>query len=176
MKPTVGTPATGEILDVVGIGIGPFNLSLAALLAEAGYDRTVFLERKPRFSWHPGMLLEGTTLQVPFLADLVSLVAPTSRFSFLNYLQAHDRLYKFLFFENFHIPRREYEHYCQWVSDQLPSLRFGSEVMRVDVVDGCYRVTARAGNSESIHYARNLVLGTGTQPWLPACLDTLAQR
>ncbi|AMP75747.1 lysine N(6)-hydroxylase/L-ornithine N(5)-oxygenase family protein [Ralstonia solanacearum] len=176
MKPTVCTPAAGEILDVVGIGIGPFNLSLAALLAEAGYDRTVFLERKPRFSWHPGMLLEGTTLQVPFLADLVSLVAPTSRFSFLNYLQVHDRLYKFLFFENFHIPRREYEHYCQWVSDQLPSLRFGSEVMRVDVVDGCYRVTVRVGNSESIYYARNLVLGTGTQPWLPACLHTLAQR
>lgn len=176
MKPTACTTPAGEILDVVGIGIGPFNLSLAALLAEAGYDRTVFLERKPYFSWHPGMLLEGTTLQVPFLADLVSLVAPTSRFNFLNYLQAHDRLYKFLFFENFHIPRREYDHYCQWVSGQLPSLRFGSEVTRVDVVDGCYRVTARAGNSESIHYAHNLVLGTGTQPWLPACLHTLAQR
>lgn len=101
MKPTVCTPAAGEILDVVGIGIGPFNLSLTALLAEAGYDRTVFLERKPRFSWHPGMLLEGTTLQVPFLADLVSLVAPTSRFSFLNYLQVHDRLYKFLFLKTF---------------------------------------------------------------------------
>lgn len=90
MKPTACTTPAGEILDVVGIGIGPFNLSLAALLAEAGYDRTVFLERKPYFSWHPGMLLEGTTLQVPFLADLVSLVAPTSRFQ-LSELSAGPR-------------------------------------------------------------------------------------
>jgi len=176
MKASASTPAAGDVLDVVGIGIGPFNLSLAALLAEAGYGHAVFLERKPRFSWHPGMLLEGTTLQVPFLADLVSLVAPTSRFSFLNYLQAHDRLYKFYFFENFHIPRREYDHYCQWVSGQLSSLRFGSEVVRVEVADGCYRVTTRTADGESIYHARNLVLGTGTQPWMPACLQALTQR
>ncbi len=164
------------ILDVVGVGVGPFNLSLAALLAEAGLDRAVFLERKPSFSWHPGMLLEGATLQVPFLADLVSLVAPTSRFGFLSYLQAHDRLYKFYFFENFHIPRREYDHYCQWVSHQLTSLHFGSEVVGVDVMDDCYRVTTREAHEERVYYGRNLVLGTGTQPWLPACLQTLARR
>ncbi|AXV79801.1 MULTISPECIES: lysine N(6)-hydroxylase/L-ornithine N(5)-oxygenase family protein [Ralstonia solanacearum species complex] len=176
MKPTACTPATGDILDVVGIGIGPFNLSLAALLAEAGYGRTAFLERKPHFSWHPGMLLDGTTLQVPFLADLVSLVAPTSHFSFLNYLRAHDRLYKFYIFENFHIPRREYDHYCQWVCGQLPSLHFGNEVVNVEVADSCYRVTARTGERERVYYAHNLVLGTGTQPWLPTCLQRLAQQ
>lgn len=171
---SVSTPK--DKLDVVGIGVGPFNLSLAALLAEAGLERAAFLERKPSFSWHPGMLLEGTTLQVPFLADLVSLVAPTSRFSFLNYLQAHDRLYKFYFFESFHIPRREYDHYCRWASQQLPSLHFGSEVIGVDAMDDCYRVTARQGGEECVYYARNLVLGTGTQPWLPACLRPLVQR
>lgn len=165
-----------DVLDIVGIGVGPFNLSLAALLAEAGLDRAAFLERKQSFSWHPGMLLEGTTLQVPFLADLVSLVAPTSRFSFLNYLRAHDRLYKFYFFESFHIPRREYDHYCRWVSQQLGSLHFGREVIRVDVMDDCYRVTARQADEECVYHARNLVLGTGTQPWLPACLETLARR
>lgn len=176
MKHMESAPTPAGILDVIGVGIGPFNLSLAALLAEAGLDRAVFLERKPSFSWHPGMLLEGTTLQVPFLADLVSLVAPTSRFGFLNYLQAHDRLYKFYVFENFHIPRREYDHYCQWVSHQLPSLHFGSEVVGVDAMDDCYRVTAREAHGERVYYARNLVLGTGTQPWLPACLQTLARR
>lgn len=169
-------PMREDVLDVVGIGVGPFNLSLAALLAEAGLERAAFLERKQRFSWHPGMLLEGTTLQVPFLADLVSLVAPTSRFSFLNYLRAHDRLYKFYFFESFHIPRREYDHYCQWVSQQLQSLHFEREVIRVEAMDDCYRVVARHGDEECVYRARNLVLGTGTQPWLPACLETLAHR
>jgi lysine N6-hydroxylase len=170
------TTFTKDILDVVGIGVGPFNLSLAALLTEAGLDRVAFLERKPSFSWHPGMLLEGTTLQVPFLADLVSLVSPTSQFSFLNYLRCHDRLYKFYFFESFHIPRREYDHYCRWVSQQLGSLHFGSEVTRVEALDDCYRVTARRADNECVYHARNLVLGTGTQPWLPECLQTLARR
>lgn len=163
-----------EVVDLLGIGIGPFNLSLAALLEESGVGSAVFLEQKPHFSWHDGMLLPGTTLQVPFLADLVSLVAPTSRFSFLNYLHAHDRLYKFYFFENFHIPRREYDHYCRWVSQALPSLKFGSRVTQVEVVDDLYRVTARGAKGQETYYARNLVLGTGTQPMLPACLQELA--
>lgn len=170
------TQTRERMLEVVGIGIGPFNLSLAALLGEAGFERAAFLERKPAFSWHSGMLLEGTTLQVPFLADLVSLVAPTSRFSFLNYLRAHDRLYKFYFFENFHIPRREYDHYCQWVSHQLGTLHFGCEVISVDAMADCYRVTVRQANEERIYYARNLVLGTGTQPWLPDCLEGMARQ
>jgi siderophore synthetase component len=63
--------------DVVGIGLGPFNLGLAAMLdgAESDVD-AAFLERDAEFTWHEGMLLEGATLEVPFLADLVTL-APT---------------------------------------------------------------------------------------------------
>ena len=71
------------MLDFIGIGIGPFNLSLAALL----HDRTditgAFFERKGQFAWHEGMLLPETTLQVPFMADLAvsytHLTLPTNR-------------------------------------------------------------------------------------------------
>ncbi|WP_081403010.1 SidA/IucD/PvdA family monooxygenase [Scytonema hofmannii] len=34
----------------------------------------------------------------------------------------------FLFFGQFHIPRREYNHYCPWVAEQLPICRFGERV------------------------------------------------
>jgi lysine N6-hydroxylase len=159
--------------DVVGVGIGPFNLGLAALGDGAGL-RTCFLERRPAFSWHPGLLLDGARLQVPFLADLVSLVDPTSPWSFLAYLRAHDRLFPFYFAERFHIPRREYDDYCRWVADSLPSCRFGADVLSVAweerseafVVEVADVATGRVERLP----ARNVVLGVGTAPTVPPAL------
>lgn len=76
--------------DVVCIGLGPFNLSLSVLLHEAGFENYIAIEQKESFSWHEGMLLEGTTLQVPFLADLSTMVNPRSEFTYLNYL--HEKI------------------------------------------------------------------------------------
>ncbi|MGH3903158.1 MAG: SidA/IucD/PvdA family monooxygenase, partial [Pseudonocardiaceae bacterium] len=42
--------------------MGPFNLALAALADAVPGTSAVFLDAKPGFSWHPGMLIEGTTL------------------------------------------------------------------------------------------------------------------
>ena len=51
---------TSGVYDLVGVGIGPFNLSLAALCDGVPELRTLFLDRRPAFSWHPGLLLEGS--------------------------------------------------------------------------------------------------------------------
>ena len=89
-----------KVIDVIGIGIGPFNLSLATLLQNKDCGLTsAFFEKKESFSWHDGMLMPDTTLQVPFLADLVTMVEPTSRFSFLNYLIETKKIFKFFFIE-----------------------------------------------------------------------------
>ena len=66
------------------------------LLAEPidGLD-CLFLDRAEGFNWHPGMMLDSATLQTPFMADLVTLADPTSRFSFLNYAKQIGRLYAF---------------------------------------------------------------------------------
>ncbi|MFL8936081.1 lysine N(6)-hydroxylase/L-ornithine N(5)-oxygenase family protein [Rossellomorea oryzaecorticis] len=163
-----------EIHDVIGIGIGPFNLGLAALLDEVGDMKALFLEKKTEFNWHPGMLIDGTTLQVPFFADLVSMADVRSKYTFLNYLQAHNRLYHFYFLEKFHIPRKEYNHYCRWVSDQLPQCRFGMEVERVVPVvldDGGngYEVSVwnDAARTEERFVTRHLVMGIGSVPSVP---------
>ncbi len=87
-----------EKIDVIGIGIGPFNLGLAALLEEKTNVKSAFFDETNVFQWHPGMLLDGTDLQVPFLADLVSFANPTSKYTFLNYAHVHDRLMSFFFF------------------------------------------------------------------------------
>lgn len=169
-----------RVHDLVGVGIGPFNLSLAALADQNPELSVALFDENPEFCWHPGLLIEGTTLQVPFLADLVTMVDPTSRWSFLAYLKAHERLFPFYFTENFHISRREYSDYCRWVAESLPSCSFGYRVTAVhwDAVDEVYRVEAENVRTAQRHVvtAHNVVLGVGTTPSTPAPLTSLVGK
>ena len=157
------------VYDVIGVGLGPFNLGMAALIDETGGMDALFFDQKPEFAWHEGLLIEGTTLQVPFMADAVTMVNPASKYSFLNYLHHQERLYHFYFLESFHIPRREYNHYLQWVSKQLSSCRFSKRVIdAAEHADG-YEVSVEdvlTGHMET-YYAKHVVLGMGSAPNLP---------
>ncbi|GDY73327.1 hypothetical protein SAV31267_028120 [Streptomyces avermitilis] len=161
--------------DLAGIGIGPFNLSLAALAHPLTELDTVFYEQRPSFDWHPGLLIDGATLQVPFLADLVTLADPTSPWSFLNHLKTRDRLFPFYFAERFHIQRAEYDAYCRWVADSLPGLHFGHQVDAVrwnperDVFEVDFTQLDTDGEAEALGrtYSKNIVLGVGTAPTSP---------
>ncbi|MCL7423807.1 lysine N(6)-hydroxylase/L-ornithine N(5)-oxygenase family protein [Streptomyces sp. YS415] len=178
MSPTPDTPR-----DLVGIGIGPFNLSLAALAHPLTELDTVFYEQRPAFTWHPGLLIEGATIQVPFLADLVTLVDPASPWTFLNYLKSRDRLFPFYFAERFHIQRAEYDAYCRWVSQNLPALHFGHQVDAVrfnperDVFEVDFTQLDDEGEAEALGrtYTRNIVLGIGTEPYVPDPLKPLVE-
>ena len=117
---------TKKVYDIVGIGIGPFNLGMAALADGIDNLECAFIDKQPEFNWHPGMMIPGTSLQVPFYADLVTVVNPQSKYSFLNYLRHKKRLFRFAIHENNFISRREYNNYCQWVAAQLTSLHFGN--------------------------------------------------
>jgi lysine N6-hydroxylase len=157
-----------NVHDFIAIGLGPFNLGLACLTEPIVELDGLFLESKPDFDWHPGMLLENSTLQTPFMSDLVTLADPTSPYSFLNYLKLTGRLYPFYIRENFYPLRAEYNDYCRWAAGQLPSIRFGVEVTEIeyDEVAQCYVVWAGERNFRG----RRLVLGTGTPAYLPpAC-------
>ncbi|NTY85689.1 putative histamine N-monooxygenase [Serratia fonticola] len=165
--------------DLIGIGIGPFNLGLAALLSSHQDVTSLFLERKPAFHWHEGLLLPATTLQVPFLADLVTMIAPTHPLSYLNYLSEHDRLYKFYYYENFKIPRLEYDHYCRWASNKLPACQFGENVIGASYEPAADRfVIDSQSHDETLrqYSCQHLAIGIGTSPWMPewARIETTA--
>ncbi|WP_431802712.1 lysine N(6)-hydroxylase/L-ornithine N(5)-oxygenase family protein [Halobacillus andaensis] len=170
-----------HIYDLIGVGIGPFNLSLAALLDEIDEVSSVFFEQKEKFDWHPGMLIEGTKLQVPFLADLVTMADPTNKHSFLNYISKNDRMYQFYFLQRLDIPRREYNDYCQWVSERLSSCQFASRVSTIRHVreeETYFEVVVEnlQSNETYVYKTRHIVMGTGSVPVMPKSFQNLPEQ
>jgi L-ornithine N5-oxygenase len=168
------------IYDVVGVGFGPSNLALAIALAEhnAGAAEPVtahFLERQPRFGWHRGMLIDTATMQVSFLKDLVTMRNPTSDFTFVNYLHSAGRLVDFINHKNLFPLRVEFHDYFEWAAAKVDDVvSYGVEVVAVEpVVDNgeiaFFDVLTSDGTTLR---ARNLVMGTGLRPQLPAGVET----
>jgi lysine N6-hydroxylase len=154
-----------QAFDVTGIGIGPSNLSVAALLARCRDVRARFYDRRPEFQWHPGLMFPDAVLQVSYLKDLVTLADPTSPYTFLAFLFATKRLYRFINASFPRVRRREFNHYLQWVCSQLSSLEFGKGLEAVSFDND---FVLQVGN-ERVR-TKNLILGTGAAPYLPACV------
>lgn len=160
---------TIESLDVAGVGVGPFNLSLAALLHPQRELRWRFFERRPSFEWQAGMMLPGTRMQTSFLKDLVTPVDPTNPFSFLAYLVDKGRFYRFMNAEFSRVRRAEFADYMRWAAERIPNLTFGAHVQDVSFDGRAFQL--EIGRREPVR-ARDLVIATGVAPNIP----TWAQR
>ncbi len=157
-----------QVLDLAGIGAGPFNLAVAALLHEQPLQSR-FFEARPEFAWHPGLMLPGALLQTSYLKDLVTPVDPTNPHSFLNYLVSHQRFYDFMNAEQAAISRQEFADYLAWVAGRLPNLAMNSPVEQVEDMGDHFRLQV---NGESVR-ARNLCVAGGKQPYIPDCCKPL---
>lgn len=176
----LGEPG-GQVVDLLGIGFGPANLALAIAAVEYNESGSVpalaalFLERQPEFGWHRGMLLEGATMQITFLKDLVTLRNPVSRFGFLSYLHSKNRLIDFINHKCLYPSRIEFHDYLQWCASQVGGVvRYGQQVISARPVVESGLVTHYAVTAKDIHtgestvaLARNLVVGPGLRPRLP---------
>lgn len=171
-----------EIYDVVGIGFGPSNLSLAIALEEHGASapqhpvKSLFFERQSRFGWHRNMLLPSTTMQISFLKDLATYRNPTSRFSFISYLHASNRLVQFVNNQDFYPTRQEFHQYLEWAAAGLRDrVTYGAEVTSIrpgteagSRTPDLLEVEVRTGDgTTSVVTARNVVISTGLVPRLP---------
>ncbi len=180
---TLPLRADSGAYDVLGVGFGPSNLALAVALEEAPEASSLsslFLETKPGCAWHPGMLLEESTIQISVLKDLATIRNPQSRFTFLSYLKEKGRLFEFLNLRDLFPSRIEFNDYLSWVAEGLSDrVRWGTEVTAVHPVRGedadtveLLRVEARdlaTGERREV-LARNLVLATGGVPAIPSPL------
>lgn len=165
--------------DVIGVGFGPSNLALAIALDECARRSRLkcaplFVEKQPHFTWHGGMLLPGSDMQISFLKDLVSLRDPTSPFTFVNYLHKRGRLLDFINCRTFYPSRLEFNDYLRWVADQFKSrAAYGETIVAVEPVTAGQTVTSLRVHSrtlaggETVRLARNLVIAAGGQPYVP---------
>lgn len=157
--------------DCIGIGVGPFNLSLACLTEAAGNVEAVFLERKQSFTWHQGMQLPDATIQVSHFKDLVTLADPQNRYTFVNYLWEQGRLYHFLNAKFDAILRSEFEDYLCWAFDKNSLVRPEHDVSEVDF-DGDFVVTSNKGQFRS----KSISVAIGQTPHIPDCVSGLSNR
>ncbi|UXY15512.1 lysine N(6)-hydroxylase/L-ornithine N(5)-oxygenase family protein [Chitiniphilus purpureus] len=172
------------IHDLIGIGFGPSNLALAIALDELQQGgpplETLFIERQRSFTWHRDMLLDGTHMQVSFLKDLATLRNPASRFTFINYLHEKQRLQDFINLKTFFPSRREFNDYFAWAAAQFEDrCAYGEEVIEVLPEQQGGKVTllrVRSRDSAGAvreRLTRNLALGIGGTPSIPACFAPL---
>ncbi|WP_036304138.1 lysine N(6)-hydroxylase/L-ornithine N(5)-oxygenase family protein [Methylomicrobium agile] len=155
-------------LDLAGIGIGPFNLSLAALLSKVPHCRARFFERRNSFNWHPGMMLPGTQMQTSYLKDLVTPIDPSNSYGFLSYLVKKGRFYRFINAEYPRVRRIEFADYLRWAAEQLPSLSFGTAVD--SVAFDTHGFDLRGEGVANVH-SRHLVVATGMKLNIPAWVE-----
>lgn len=157
--------SSNQMLDIAGIGVGPFNLSVAALLMQNPSVNAQFFERAESFCWHPGLLLDNTHMQTMFLKDLVSAVCPESPYSFLSYLVKNKKFYRFLSAELGCISRHEFSDYLAWAAHQLPNVQFSSKIEHIEHTGNEFEIHATHGR----YFAKNLCIGTGKVPYMPNC-------
>jgi lysine N6-hydroxylase len=148
----------------VAIGAGPANLSLAALFEAVAPHRIALFERQPAPAWHRDLLFPGVRMQTSWLKDLVCLVEPCHRLTFLNYLVSTGRLFALLNSQYAVIPRQEYARYLAWAGEQLEDIYYGTPVDRVSF-DGGFQIHSRG---RLIAHSDHLVLGIGSMPYVPA--------
>lgn len=152
-----------KVYDIIGIGIGPFNLSMAALCHDIPELNCLFIDQNENFNWHPGMMLPGARLQVPWYADLVSLASPRSQFIYMNYLHEKQKQFRFAIADHSFIKRTTYNDYCRWVAEQLTTLQFDTICMSIEKENQFYRVKTNQGT----YLTQKIILGTGTVPFIP---------
>lgn len=153
-------------LDLIGIGIGPFNLSLLALLESLNKLSMKFLDDKDSFKWHPELMFNDATMQTSYLKDLVTPIVPTNPYSFLNYLVSNGQFYHFLNTGRKSITRYEFETYCKWVSHEVSEYTdFNSKVLGIEYFDDKFKVVKEDGE----YFSKNLCIASGPRPNIPAC-------
>lgn len=163
--------------DAIGIGFGPANLAIAIALQEISSERDFnccFLERKPQFEWHGGMLLDGTRMQISFLKDLVTQRNPLSPFSFVNYLHQHKRLNSFINMSTFQPTRVEFNDYLTWAAGHFSEqVKYSQNVVAIEPIEDNGEVkkvkviTENADGERQERITRSLIIGMGGSPKLP---------
>jgi L-ornithine N5-oxygenase len=189
-EPSFKNMAQDKLHDLICVGFGPASLAIAIALHDTldsrhsrpsmqRHPKVCFLEKQVQFSWHSGMLVPGSKMQISFIKDLATLRNPRSEFTFLNYLQNQGRLAQFVNLGTFLPTRLEFEDYLRWCAERFQDVvAYGQEVVQVapdktdsesSIID-CFAVLSRNVKTGvvSVDRARHVVIAVGGRPIIPA--------
>ncbi|CBX91566.1 hypothetical protein IAQ61_010892 [Plenodomus lingam] len=165
------SPDATPSYDLVSIGFGAAQLATAIANQETRKPlSTLYLERKPSFSWHTGSHTARTRMEIPFVYDLATLRNPRTSFSYVNYLLEKKRLVEFANSDRLNPLREEFDDYMRWCAEKFKDqVRYGSEVVGVTpemdngVAKG-WRVAVRDSQGKTYAVrARNIVAPSPSQ-------------
>jgi L-ornithine N5-oxygenase len=178
-----GRSATDDVLGVVGVGFGPSNLGLAIAIEEYNERRAggpaisaEFIESKPQFGWHTGMLIPGTTMQISFLKDLASQRNVRSRYTFLNYLTERGRLNEFINHQTFFPTRLEFHDYLEWAAGGVDAtVHYGTRAVAVRDEGDWLAVDVEGADTRTLR-THAVVLAGGLRAQLPGGVVETARQ
>lgn len=178
-----------QIYDIIGIGFGPSNLSLAINIDELKqHGKTasfsaMFLEQHHQFHWHQDMLLDGMDMQISFIKDLVTLRNPSSHYSFLNYLKNKGRLEAFANLRSFYPTRIEFHDYLTWTAEKMDDyVRYSQRVFSISPYGekpyNVFQVLAKDPNTGQTnqYLGKNIVIAIGGKPTLPQFVEASSEN
>jgi lysine N6-hydroxylase len=154
-------------LDLIGIGTGPFNLSLAAMLKKTDINYK-FFERNSGINWHSEIIFEDSLMQTSYFKDLVTSIDPTSEFSFMNFLVSKGLFYLFMNTNRTVVTRKEYEMYLQWATQKLEDkISFNHNVKEINFNGKQFEIITESNNELRKDHAQNICIGSGVTPRIP---------
>jgi len=164
--------------DLIGIGFGPANIALSALLDETGqYKSRLFLERSQDPMWQSEMLFENAldihsnVQNIPH-RDLATLRSPRSRYTFLNYLYETGRLLEHLNMDLLMPMRPDFAAYVRWVAEQLShNCRMGVPVRAIVMRNDRHSHSYQIETDKETYLARHVIFGTGRPPLIPRVFE-----
>ncbi len=171
-----------QVYELLGVGFGPANISVAIACEEKGFiDRCLFLERSPNPIWQEQMLFEesldihSNIQNIPY-RDLVTPRNPRSKYTFLNYLHESGRLFEQLNMDLLLPMRPDYAAYISWVARHFDGyLKTNVDICSIGVAQGpegelLFRIAARDGAQ---YFGRNVIIGTGRPTYVPPAFECL---
>ncbi|KIW37218.1 uncharacterized protein PV06_10567 [Exophiala oligosperma] len=175
------TQYNSEALDLICIGFGVTALSLAVALHEKkSLDNALFLETQPQSSWKPYPDIPSERLRTSFLNDLITSENPRSRFTFMNYLHATNRLIVYANSSRITPSRELFAEYLRWCADNLHVRKeFSKKVDKIVPVKNStgrvsswkvFFVDVATGKLE-VAEAKQVICATEPEPRVPAILS-----
>lgn len=167
--------------DIVGIGFGPSNLALAIAIEEHNQLNknqqisSLFIEKKEKFQWHPGMMLPDSHMQIAFPKDLATYRNPQSKYTFFNYLFEKDRLVDFVNLKTFFPTRIEYADYLNWAASNVTAeVNYSSQVKSISNAENSITKIEFENEHNEEHWieAKNVVVGMGLSVKIPKSIKT----